>query len=299
MGLHRKGDTMTDAGSALRFDRAEYEEGSAAGPPCSVCKGALGAEYWRWQGLVFCSPCKSPVEAKIAEGQSRRAFAKAALQGAGVALACGVGYAVFVGVTKMQLALVTIGIAYVVARVVRTASGGLGGTRFQVLAVALTYVASTMGYAPSLVAGLQEATETRARQAPSAAGAENERSAASDDDEARPSGAAAGGTGTETESADAPSAAGQGDGEHAGPLVSALRLAYGIAFLLGIMLAAPFLELSSAPLGVVIILIGLWQAWKLTRGVPTTITGPYRVAPATTAPPVAEAPSAPEGDKTP
>jgi hypothetical protein len=286
---------MTDARSALRFDRAEYEEGSAAGPPCSVCKGPLGAEYWRWQGLVFCSRCKSPVEAKIADGQSHRAFAKAALQGTGVALACGVGYAVFVGLTKMQLALVTIGIAYVVARVVRKASGGLGGTRFQVLAVALTYVASTMGYAPSLLAGLQEGGEIRAAHAPIAAGAEIERSAATDD-EARPSGAAANGT----ETADAPSAA--GDGEHVGPIVSALRLAYGIAFLLGIMLAAPFLELSSAPLGVVIILIGLWQAWKLTRGVPTTIMGPYRVAPATPGPTLPAAPAVPsasELDKTP
>jgi hypothetical protein len=66
-----------------------------------------------------------------------------------------------------------------------------------------------------------------------------------------------------------------------------------IAWLIGIMLAAPFLEIAEAPIGVLIVLLGLWQAWKLSRGLPTTIEGPFRVAAPSIGPPVSGAPAGP------
>jgi hypothetical protein len=260
---------MTETGSALRFDRADYEKAPGAGPRCGVCKGPLAPEYWRWQGVIFCSACRPKVGDKIAESQSRGAYAKAALQGAGVALACGIGYAVFVGVTKMQLALVTIGIAYVVARVVRKASGGLGGKRFQILAVALTYFASTMGYAPGIIKGVREMQAKREAAAVYSTG--------SDDSPAYES--ARDGNASEAHGAAPPASDAAGHAHTATPRGGMRSMIFGLAFLLGLMLAAPFLEITSAPIGVIIVLIGLWQAWKLTRGVPIAIEGPYRVAP--------------------
>jgi hypothetical protein len=62
------------------------------------------------------------------------------------------------------------------------------------------------------------------------------------------------------------------------------KVALAITFLLGITLAAPFLELTDAPLGVLIILFGLWEAWRRSRGVPIVIDGPFRVAPPAPAP---------------
>jgi len=36
------------------------------------------------------------------------------------------------------------------------------------------------------------------------------------------------------------------------------------------------------------VVFGLWEAWKLSRGIPLTIDGPYRVAPPSTGPPLAQ-----------
>jgi hypothetical protein len=54
-----------------------------------------------------------------------------------------------------------------------------------------------------------------------------------------------------------------------------------VAILLAITLAAPVLAATSAPIGLLIVGFGLWEAWKLSRGLPLTLDGPYRTAPAT------------------
>jgi hypothetical protein len=50
----------------------------------------------------------------------------------------------------------------------------------------------------------------------------------------------------------------------------------------GIVIAAPFLAFEDAPMGLLIIAFGLWEAWRLSRGVPRAISGPFRVDGATT-----------------
>ncbi len=199
---------MADPG--LDFDRATYTSGDSRAP-CASCRRPLVDAYWQWQGHLVCASCRDGVAATLERARTGSSMARAALFGGVAALGCGVAYAVFVGLTHVPLALATIGIAYVVARVVRKVSG-LGGRRFQVLAVALTYAASTMGYLPSILGEVSRV-----------------------------------------------------------PLAS-------LPLLLGITLAAPFLEITTAPLGALIVLFGLWEAWKLSRGVPARILGPFRVA---------------------
>jgi hypothetical protein len=227
----------------LRFDRAEYAKDGEKAAPCSMCKGPLAGSYWKWQQHIVCAGCRARLEASLAESQSGARLAKAALQGGAAALACGIAYAIFVATTKMQFALATIGIAYVVARVLRKASGGVGGRRFQILAVALTYVAATMGYAPGIWAGLKEASAKRAKV------------------EASPEPAG--------EQADAQ--------EHPAPQRSIGAVIVAVGFLVGIMLAAPFLELTHAPLGLLIVAFGLWEAWRLSRAPPLRVEGPFQV----------------------
>ena len=220
---------MSDTGPDLSFDKASYASspsgagaggGEGASIPCNQCKRPLGQQYWKLQKFLLCDGCKEGVSASLAQSQS--SFAKALVQGGLVALACGVGYAVFVGLTNIQFALVTIGIGFVVAKVVRKASNGLSGRKFQVLAVALTYVASTMGYAPAILHAMTGAADKLNVAVP----------------------------------------------------VSAYVRGFWI------MLEAPFLEATEAPLGLLIVGFGLWEAWKLSRGVNVVIEGPFRVAPA-------------------
>ena len=64
-----------------------------------------------------------------------------------------------------------------------------------------------------------------------------------------------------------------GEKSGAGAVVLALGLVLGLAF------AAPFLGGTSNIMGILIIGIGLYEAWKLNRRVP--LSGPFRLGPAT------------------
>jgi hypothetical protein len=227
----------------LSFEKAAYEGSSAT--PCSSCKAPLGQEYWKLGHYVLCEKCQGSVAATFAKAKTGSAFARAVLLGGLTALGCGIAYAVFAGVTHMRFSLVTIGIAYVVAGVVRRASGGFSGRRFQILAVLLTYLASTMGYIPDIFAGL---TDSSAEHASPAGG---------HDSSPTP------GTTAEPES-------------HASPSTGGVVMA--IFLLLGIMLAAPFLAFSSSPIGLLIVFFGLWEAWRRSGAMPLSLQGPFRVA---------------------
>jgi hypothetical protein len=236
---------VTDDGSGLRFDRATYGSTAETGVPCAKCKGSIGDAYWKWQRQIVCARCREELAKFLDDSQSQARLGKAILLGGATALGCGIAYAVFVATTRIQFALATIGIAFVIARVVRKASAGIGGRRFQAVAVALTYVAATMGYLPGIWAGLQEAS------------AEHRQKAAAT---------------SESGDAGAPQAGDARPGK-----VSAIDLVVAVGWLIGIMLAAPFLEAANAPLGLLIVGFGLWEAWKLSRGPPLQIEGPYAV----------------------
>jgi hypothetical protein len=250
-----------EEGRVIDFDRAKYraQDGgaSASAAPCAHCNQPIEGEYWKVQTQAVCKRCRDQVSELVGRAASTKSLGKAALHGGLVALGCGIGYAIFVGVTHIQLALVTIGIAFVVARVVRKASGGVGGRRFQVLAVALTYLASTMGYVPGVYKGLMEGSEKTQHA------------------EVAKNGADVG--------ANAQPPADQAETPKQNPF-AALAIAVGI--LLAISLAAPFLELTEAPLGLLIVLFGLWEAWKLTREAHIVIEGPFQLAPS--APPLTQ-----------
>jgi hypothetical protein len=206
---------MVDEATELTFDRAAYSQAATpGGPPCGNCRGPLGASYYTWQTLVVCPRCKPVVEASLATSRSSAVFGKAALLGGLAALGCGAAYAVVAHLTKSHLAIATIGIAFVIAKVVRKASGGVSGLRFQILAVALAYVGGTMGYLPDVIAAFTSLSIER------------------------------------------------------------------VVIAAAITLAAPLLTFTSAPLGVLIIAFGLWEAWRLTRGLPLTLQGPFHAAPA-------------------
>jgi len=264
---------MSDTGPELQFDKATYASGDAGGAvPCGQCKQPLRGHYWKLQKFMLCEGCKTGIQASLDKSQSASSFGKALLQGGLVALGCGIGYAIFVGVTNIQFALITIGIGYLVAKTVRRASGGLSGRKFQVLAVVLTYLGSTMGYAPGIFNAIKDSGDKH-----QVAGAASGVAAAPSAPSASAPVTATGEPGTISTTA-AP---------EANKPVGVGQLLLAIAMLVGIMLAAPFLEITEAPIGVLIVLFGLWEAWKLSKGVNVVIEGPFRVAPDTPGAPAA------------
>lgn len=227
---------MSDHASELSFDRADFSHGEGA-TPCGACGNGLGEQYWTFRGHVMCEVCRQRTAESLATNTG--SFFKALLFGGLTALACGIAYGLFVHFSNVQLALATIGIAFVIAKVVRGASAGRGGLRYQLLAVALTYGASAMGYAPAIFEGFRDADETE--QAAEANGATSEVSQAEPASES-----------------------------------TALGLTVGALLLVMFTLAAPVIAVFDAPLGFLIVLFGLWEAWKLTRAEPMTFEGPFR-----------------------
>ncbi|HEY2514786.1 MAG TPA: hypothetical protein VGI39_28165, partial [Polyangiaceae bacterium] len=103
----------------FRFDRATYADAGAPTAnvtPCGNCGRPLGDPYWKLQDHLVCTWCHEKLEATLARSKSPASFGKALLQGGAVALGCGVAYAIFAGVSHMQLAIVTIGMAYLIAK---------------------------------------------------------------------------------------------------------------------------------------------------------------------------------------
>ena len=249
----------------LSFDEAQYEGAASAAAPCTGCGAGIEHEYWTWEDRVLCTRCKAGTEQTFAKASSGKSFLKAWLFGGLTALGCGIAYAVFVAVTDIQLALATIGIAFVIANVVRRAAQGVGGRRFQILAVALTYFASAMGYAPAIWEGMKgtPSEETASSGTPPADAASgsiaNDRTDTREQDRAMDA------------ASKTPPTAAAASGTSAGQLLLA------ILFLIGITLAAPFLAIADAPIGFLIVMFGLWEAWKQSRAGTTSIEGPFQV----------------------
>jgi len=229
------------------FDRATYTDGATGGARCSQCHGLIHARYWSLGNAIFCESCQAQLSVAVADARAKASFGKAALLGGGVALACGIAYAIFVQVSGIQLALITIGIAWAVAKVVRRASAGLSGRRFQILAVVLTYVASAMGYAGPVLSAMRDGAHAQ--------DAVGEKKATSDhlsDDKSAP-----------------------GDKEGTGSRPGAGQVLAALAIVFGIILAAPVLAATQAPIGLLIVAIGLFQAWKLSRPIAIALDGPH------------------------
>jgi hypothetical protein len=243
-----------EAGGDLNFERATYAQ-PEAGPPCSSCNGPLSDEYWEFSSRPICGNCKRQIAAVLEASRSRATFVRAILLGGATALGCGIAYAIFVQWKNIHVALITIGIAFVIAKVLRKTSGGAGGRRYQVLAVTLTYLASAMGYAPAVLAGFKSSTEAAPAKT----------------------------SGTAAPTTAAPATAPVEPGDSEGP--GTLRLLATAGIILAYMLAAPFLAATEAPIGLLIIGFGLWEAWKLTGGVPLVLGGPYRRTAVATGPP--------------
>ena len=141
--------------------------------------------------------------------------------------------------TGYEFGLIAIAVGWGVGMAVRWGSNGRGGKGYQVLAVALTYLAIVSTYIPPIVEEIlkPEAVEEEAVNAPARdadlAVAEPEEPATMRD------------------------------------------VFLGSVFLIALAAAAPFLAGVENIIGLVIIGIGLWEAWKLNRFQELKVTGPH------------------------
>ncbi len=202
----------------LQFERAEFTS-PAAGVACSQCGGPATPEYYEFRSKIFCGICRQRIEQSLGQLRASGSMPLALAYGLGAAAA---GFLLAWGVqaiTGYQVGLIALAVGWLVGKAVRKGSGGLGGRRYQIIAVALTYASIASSHLPSIVTYF---------------------------------------------------------GQHAaksGQVIGTVQLV--MAF--GLALALPFLALPKGIIGLFIIGIGLFEAWKFTRGVKVEFSGPFNV----------------------
>ena len=249
--------------SDLQFDRAEFS-GSSEGPSCAACQVPIGSTYYAAGGKVFCPTCREQWYQRTVEGSGAGRFLRALFLGIPAAA---VGSAVYYAITVLtgyELALVSIGIGLVVGGAVRRGSNGRGGWAYQTLAVVLTYCSIASANLPYLFHALREhATDESAAV-----------STASPGSKTNDAGAVA---------ADAPQRDAMRRTAFSDAGSGPFRLAIALGALFALALAAPFLAGVKNFMGIVIIGIGLYEAWKMNRRANLEMTGPHELAPAASA----------------
>jgi hypothetical protein len=230
-----------DGGTAdLQFDKV-VPQGAAVTDPlsCAFCKHPLPAEYYDVSGKSACAGCRGRIETLIEMPRGGGPVLKALLFGAAAGIAGAIVYYAVIAITNFEIGIVAILIGYMVGYAVRKGAGGRGGRRFQVLAVALTYLAVGLAYTPIVVSGAV-GSRTKTGASASAASATDSHAAA-----ARPS------------------------------LIKVVAVLAG--FMVALPVIVVIGGLPASLLSAAIIFFGMRQAWRMTGTPRLQITGPYRV----------------------
>jgi hypothetical protein len=232
---------------AMQFDRAEYAGEGAAPTSCAACGQALWDTYYDVSGRLCCERCRRDLELLGSQGSGPGRFLRAATYGAlAGALGAGIWYAVR-ALTGYEVGIIAVVVGFMVGAAVRKGSAGRGGRLYQALAMFLTYAAIVSTYVPMITKELMEgakkaqAETTSRRAAPGAI---------------EPT---------------VPAATKISPGKALLAVAAFGLVVFAIAFV------APFLGGLQGVIGLFIIGIGLYEAWKLNRRVPLVVTGPFRV----------------------
>jgi hypothetical protein len=225
-----------------QFGTAEYV-GSAGGDHCQFCHQLISGAYFRTNDAMTCPECAEKMRGERAK-DTHAAFVRALVFGIGAAILGMILYATFAIVTGIVIGYAALAVGWLVGKAMITGSSGVGGRRYQVVAVLLTYAAVSTAAIPVWIHYEREHKQAQRQQ------------------DAAPQG---------SESGDAGSAKPQ----------TSIAFALGMLALLG--LASPFLDLTSNPvgglIGLVILFVGMKFAWQFTAGRPVQIFGPFENSP--------------------
>jgi len=235
-----------------QFRTAEYTS-QPGSDRCKFCHQTIVGSYFRVNRSMACAPCTEQVRLKIPK-DNPTAFARGLMYGAGGAILGLILYAVFSIVTGLIIGYVSLAVGWIVGKAMMMGSGGIGGRRYQIAAVLLTYAAVSLAAIPIYVA---QASKTR-----KAAPTEQSQTLRNP-----------GGQSSEN-AAPAP---------EQNPPAPKRPANLGAAFLTLILigLASPFLELQDpfhGMIGLIILVVGMQFAWKFTRGISLQILGPFKIS---------------------
>ena len=240
-----------------QFETAEFQAKPGT-DTCAVCNQPISGSYFRVNNQMVCSACTERLKSSIPK-DSHAAFARAVTFGVGAAIAGMALYAIVGIVTGLMIGYVSLAVGWLVGKAMMKGSGGLGGRRYQIVAMLLTYAAVSMAAIPTAIVEFSKEKKQRA---------ESQAQAPAPNDSASPQSPS-----PEGGQSPAPN-------PESGTTGKRMTVASALAYLAFLGLASPFLELGSSPLngliGLVILSVGIRIAWQLTRGhPPLVVDGPF------------------------
>jgi hypothetical protein len=239
---------MTDTGLSQptpQFGTAEYV-GTPGNDHCQFCHQPVASTYFRVNGAMACPSCADKMRSATAP-DTHGAFVRALLFGVVAAILGMILYAAFAIITGIVIGYASLAVGWIIGKAMITGSKGVGGRRYQILAVLLTYAAVSTAAIPIWIHYAGENKPTSQQQnSSSQQGSNSDRS--------------------------------QGSAAAEKPSIAA-----AIVTLLGLGLASPFLEIGSDPLGgligLVILFVGMRFAWRFTTARAPDILGPIENSP--------------------
>jgi hypothetical protein len=272
----------------LQFDVAE--SGTAGASPsaaasdttCKACSRPIASSYYEVNSAIICESCRAALDRPRGSRFSRGLHATGL--GLLAAIAGSLLYFAVAAITGREFGLVAIAVGYMVGKAVRKGSRGRGGWAYQTLAIGLTYLAIVSTYVPLIVKDFQKGaraakdsvqvrattpmadTITISARGPEVGRALDSAAATRRSD-----------TGFSVAQAGSPTPTTRATPvrpKHLGP--GTMLLGVGALIVLAAMI--PIFAGFSNIIGLIIIGIAVFEAWKLNRRVALTITGPFRVA---------------------
>lgn len=258
------------AAGDLQFDRAEFSDGAPQQLVCAGCKCPILKSYYAVGDQTVCEACKGSILAELSAGSGVGRFLRAVLFGVPAAAAGSAVYYAIAKLTGYEFGLVAVLIGLLVGGAVRYGSRRRGGWAYQTLAVGLTYLSIASTYVPFILEEIQkeaqqQQTDSAAVQPEAQEGAGAEQPGAQDPE--------AEGAAVE-DAAEADEVEVEVEGE---PVEVPAIVVAGV--LLALAIAAPVLGGFENIMGLVIIGIGLYEAWRLNKRNDVQVTGPYELSP--------------------
>lgn len=133
--------------SPLQFDVARAAE-TVQGMSCTACMQTMRDVYYEIGGSVVCEHCRERMESRRRTSDPAALVLRAAGYGAVGALIGAAIHGAFRAITGFDVGLLALFVGFIVGRAVQLGTGGRGGTRYQLLAVGLTYLAVGASYLP-------------------------------------------------------------------------------------------------------------------------------------------------------
>jgi len=248
-----------DSQPTPQFGKAEYV-GDPGTDRCAACSQPILNEYYRVNGGMVCPTCVSNVQSTLPK-DTHGAFMRAVLFGCGGALLGLIFYSAFGIITGLVIGYLSLAVGYVVGKAMMMGSKGIGGRRYQIVAVLLTYAAVSTSAIPIAIS-----MQLKQRQEQKQNLANEQRQVEKDSGQ---------------ESSQAPSAQSKPEASSAPHPKVSFAAALGYLPLIG--LASPFLELQESfggIIGLVILFVGIRIAWQITAAKLPEISGPFQNSPA-------------------